>query len=86
MVETAYSANQPLGDEMNVVQIHYGLGGPNTACRRCLAVFAGPAGLAVQTGMVGLACLAGLAGKGGLACLTGQVVWLVWLVWLVQMI
>ena len=32
MVETAYSANLALGDEMNVVQIRYGLLGPNTAC------------------------------------------------------
>ena len=30
MVETAYSANLALGDEMNVVQIRYGLVGPNT--------------------------------------------------------
>ena len=32
MVETPYSANQPLGDEMNVVQIRYDLVGSNTTC------------------------------------------------------
>ena len=32
MFETTYSANSALGDEMNVVQICYGLVGPNTAC------------------------------------------------------
>ena len=30
MVETAYSVNLALGDKMNVVQIRYGLVGPNT--------------------------------------------------------
>ena len=30
MFETTYSANPALGDEMNVVQICYGLVGPNT--------------------------------------------------------
>ncbi len=32
LVETTYSANQPLGDEMNVVQIRYDLVGSNTTC------------------------------------------------------
>ena len=32
IVEIAYSANQALGDEMNVVQIRYDLVGSNTTC------------------------------------------------------
>ena len=32
IVETAYSANQAIGDEMNVVQIRYDLVGSNTTC------------------------------------------------------
>ena len=32
LIETADSANPAHSDEMNVVQIRYGLVGPNTAC------------------------------------------------------